>query len=556
FTAAGANAPAPWNNVTGLNANTVVANLRDNNNAATNMSMTLQTVWQGTNANGYTTGNNSGLYPDNVMRTSYYMENSTPRTVLMSGLNPAKAYDFTFFASRTGVADQRNTNYTIGLKTVVLDAANNQSNTVKITNVRPNASGQVTVTMVRGSGNGTFGYIGSMVLREYEPSNTPTPPSAPANLAAVVTSRSAIRLTWVDGSEDETGFEIYRSVGNNTSYALLQTVAAGVTTLNNSGLTNGQTYYYKVRAVNAVGASEYTNESSGTTFNYSMSINFNSSGSSQSGWANLSAWNANDGWIPTNPTNVGPDGMKGAGLNIIDDVGTATGVSMTVVKAFGGTNPAGMNVSNGVVPANVMRQSWFVDKGTSSILKFGNLNLTKKYTFAFFGSRDDTNDPAPRITIYTIGSTSVSLDCSKNTQNLAIIRDVVPQSDGTITVTVSAPLASAYGYLNGLIIQALPNPNARIAADEDGAISSLESNEVQAFPNPFADRLTLKFAKGGHFQAKMLSINGIAAFQGEFDAEDEEEVELPVNADLAPGVYILNVIESKGASQTIKLLKK
>ena len=79
---------------------------------------------------------------------------------------------------------------------------------------------------------------------------TLTPPAAPSNLAATATSSSAVALTWSDDSDDESGFEIWRSTtGASGTYALLSTLAANATGANDAGLTSGTQYCYKVRAL-------------------------------------------------------------------------------------------------------------------------------------------------------------------------------------------------------------------------------------------------------------------------------------------------------------------
>jgi titin len=90
------------------------------------------------------------------------------------------------------------------------------------------------------------------------------PPNAPSDLTATTISSSQINLTWQDNSSDETGFKIERKTGAG-SYAQIATVGAGVTSYSNTALTAGTTYYYRVRAYNAAGNSDYSNEASPTT---------------------------------------------------------------------------------------------------------------------------------------------------------------------------------------------------------------------------------------------------------------------------------------------------
>jgi hypothetical protein len=92
-----------------------------------------------------------------------------------------------------------------------------------------------------------------------------SPPAAPANLSAAAVSGSQINLTWTDQSTDETGFQIERKTGAGGIYAQIGTATANSPTYSNSGLAEGTTYYYRVRAVNGAGNSAYSNEANATT---------------------------------------------------------------------------------------------------------------------------------------------------------------------------------------------------------------------------------------------------------------------------------------------------
>ena len=66
--------------------------------------------------------------------------------------------------------------------------------------------------------------------------------------------------TWMDNSSDEEGFKVERRAGTTQTYTQIAIVGANVTSYNDSGLVDGDTYCYRVLAFNAAGSSPYSNE--------------------------------------------------------------------------------------------------------------------------------------------------------------------------------------------------------------------------------------------------------------------------------------------------------
>lgn len=80
-------------------------------------------------------------------------------------------------------------------------------------------------------------------------------PAAPTNLTATPSSTSQIDLAWTDNASNETGYKVYRST-DGVSYSLIDTIAADSTSYNDSTITSGARYYYKVAAYNGAGEAE------------------------------------------------------------------------------------------------------------------------------------------------------------------------------------------------------------------------------------------------------------------------------------------------------------
>jgi hypothetical protein len=82
----------------------------------------------------------------------------------------------------------------------------------------------------------------------------PVVPGAPTDLTATPANAQVV-LAWhapaVDGGSAITGYKLYRSTASGGTYSLIASPSG--LTYTNTGVTNGQTYWYKVSAVNAIG---------------------------------------------------------------------------------------------------------------------------------------------------------------------------------------------------------------------------------------------------------------------------------------------------------------
>ncbi|HNQ73612.1 MAG TPA: hypothetical protein PKN95_08420 [Verrucomicrobiota bacterium] len=197
--------PAPddpvnyWNNVTsaGITEGGEVLDLVTVHNAPTPIGLVMIARFNGVNENGTL---NSTLFPAAATRDSLFGNteafgsgaNFFPQFKL-TGLNPSRQYSLSFYASRMGVGDNRETGYTVeGSNTgfAALNAANNVNNLTTVTGISPTAAGEITVSIAPTPNNNNanhFTYLGVMRLGPYV---------APLAFTTVQVSGGKVHLSW------------------------------------------------------------------------------------------------------------------------------------------------------------------------------------------------------------------------------------------------------------------------------------------------------------------------------------------------------------------------
>ncbi len=100
----------------------------------------------------------------------------------------------------------------------------------------------------------------SKVMTNIYVSESTQPPVRPANLILTKISDTAINLLWDDSSSNETNFEVWRKENSDGNYKLHKTLPPNSISTDDYGLSSSVSYFYKVRAINEFGNSEYSNE--------------------------------------------------------------------------------------------------------------------------------------------------------------------------------------------------------------------------------------------------------------------------------------------------------
>jgi hypothetical protein len=117
----------------------------------------------------------------------------------------------------------------------------------------------VTARQTDGAGNTSSSATPVVVTIAY-------PPSPPASVTATAQSPSAIHISWVDTSDDETSFEIQRIRTGDVDYVTLDdSLPPDTTSYQDDGLLSETEYRYRVRAANGMGNSSWSTEAIATT---------------------------------------------------------------------------------------------------------------------------------------------------------------------------------------------------------------------------------------------------------------------------------------------------
>jgi subtilisin family serine protease len=93
----------------------------------------------------------------------------------------------------------------------------------------------------------------------------PTPGGAPTNVVAEAQLGNQVSLSWEDNASDETGFSIERSLTSTFTAVTLRIADANTSGFWDWNLSQGTTYFYRIRAITPTGFSPYSNTATVTT---------------------------------------------------------------------------------------------------------------------------------------------------------------------------------------------------------------------------------------------------------------------------------------------------
>lgn len=190
-----------------------------------------------------------------------------------------------------------------------------------------------------------------------------TPPTEPSNLTATVASGTQINLTWSDNATGESGFHLDRKASLGGAWqATGANIGANSTSYNDTSLSAGTIYYYRIRAFSASGDSANSNEVSGITISSQVVTSISDTGDntvpgSLSKALNAAANNVSDKTVTFNigspyivivssPLQI-PAGVTIAGICSLNGPGikiTAANSGLTGMQLLGNTVFYGVNI--------------------------------------------------------------------------------------------------------------------------------------------------------------------------------------------------------------------
>jgi hypothetical protein len=176
----------PWNNTfASPTFESTFDNLINQTGAISGMSLTLTRIFNGEFTAGVVTGDNSGMVPDKVLASDYWLDNTQISEFKVSGLNHSRRYRVGFFGSSSSAGwfkGNYTATYTINGRTVYLNSWMNSTKIVYIDNVAPDENGEILLDFSTTEA-AAYGFNGGIIIEDY---------NDPLNSSFVVSSLSTI----------------------------------------------------------------------------------------------------------------------------------------------------------------------------------------------------------------------------------------------------------------------------------------------------------------------------------------------------------------------------
>ena len=446
-----------WNNVTpetGGADDAELSGLRLKSGKETDVTFAMLNRFNGANKRGAIGGDS---FPSDATRDSLFgnsemfngLSHVFPSFKLMA-LNSRLAYDLTFYASRSGVHDNRETRYTVtgALETATsLDAANNQNEIAHLQNVAPTADGEITITLTPGDNNDNGNHFTYLGLLQITAGGTAIEEDThPPQIESTKVNGAMITIEFNEAVEVGTAESVdnYTITTDGDPVALdgaAELQADAKTVIIELGATFVGPYTLTIASVSDLAGNVIAANSSITgvapdpyarvfLFDFGGDGMFIENDDVGNSWNNVSHGVA--------------DSNTGKLSGIVDTSGALTDMSLAMIRRFNGVNQSGTRDHAGF-PSKATRDSFYANTEPFSGLRdvFPCFQLTDLmpsvvYTFTMYASRMEAAES--RETRYTItGANKLSdvLDPSNNVANTVTIEGIIPDTKGTITFSIT-----------------------------------------------------------------------------------------------------------------------
>lgn len=206
-----ANAASPWNNLQSSPlAEFLIDNLKDQSNNNSGISIRLTKLFNGEFTAGVNTGSNSGIVPDLVLQSDFWLDNTQLGQFKLTGLNQSRRYRIGFVGSSSSTGwfkGNYTATYTVNGRTVYLNSWMNSTKVVYISDIIPNAGGELLLDFST-TAIGQWAFNAGIIIQEYNDagggsvlyqSNTVLEEDAPVSIAAVTKKFFAYPNPFADG---------------------------------------------------------------------------------------------------------------------------------------------------------------------------------------------------------------------------------------------------------------------------------------------------------------------------------------------------------------------
>jgi hypothetical protein len=444
----------------------------------------------------------------------------------------------------------------------VVDPRFNSVKNAQLNALVPNASGVIEFTMTKAAA-ATYMFLNAVVLQEYDNGQL----IRPIDMMTEINAPGFINLSWSDRSNIETGYQIWRAT-SGTAFSLLTTTAANVSTFTDNTAQKNIRYYYKVRAMNGSTPSEFSNVANKLLGSNLILMNLGAGSVSSQG----SPWN-NARVVPLGGTTFN---------NLINNSAVNTGVSLRIENDWGGNFDLGMS-GTGVLPSNVMRDSWWVEGGGPiGTLRLSNLHASKRYRIGIMGSSSWIGDFTAS---YTIGDKVVYLNAYQNSTKCVYIDDVQANSLGQIFITMGTLPGARWGFWSAITIESYDddsnasgplNTTGTVQVSNDEVVLETSSptenrtnfveqtkvtvSEVKVFPNPFNESLTIKVSteSSKRVSVRLVDVTGrmiVSRDLGVVDGVRSLTITSAEIGNVSAGTYMLQMVTDGKVEKSVKLVK-